>query len=112
MPATAIHEGPTFSPFPGRECGISFCIDDGGALRNVRLLFENVEAYKCTYRTFLTREMVDLAYGRLVRLGETPWLAELRKAHRGGHRSELQHLMICFDDGPCYEIVCAGFRVT
>jgi hypothetical protein len=115
VPATALVKGPTFAVLPKRQCEISFYIEgDSGAATRTSLLFEGVEAYKCTYLTSCSAEMFNAAYGKLVRLAATPWLTELLKTHcqRGEPPKELQHMMICFDDGPCYEIICLGFRAA
>ena len=82
-----------------------------GIVKNT-LLFEAVEAFKCTYQTSCTAEMFNTAYGKLVCLGATQWFAEIQKANSDGSPSELMHLMIVFDDGPCYEFICTGFRVS
>jgi hypothetical protein len=106
----------TFKPLVGRRCELSFVADDSVG-REIRagLLFDGVEAYKCTYMSSLSVEMIRAAYGRLVRLEQTPWLGEV--SGRSARHYEiakqpprrLQHLMICFDDGPCYEILCVSF---
>jgi hypothetical protein len=112
VPATSLVKGPDFSVLPKRQCEISFHIEgsDGKAVR-IGLLFDGVEAFKCTYLTTCTAEMFNTAYAKLVRLGATPWLSELLKTYACGRQppKELQHLMICFDDGPCFEIVCLSF---
>jgi hypothetical protein len=113
VPATSLVKGPNFDVLPKRQCEISFQIEGkNGQLVQIGLLFEGVEAFKCTYLTSCTAEMFNLAYGKLVRLGETSWLNELLKSHtnRPQPPSELEHLMICFDDGPCFEIVCLNFE--
>ena len=77
-------------------------------------MFDGVEAYKCTYLTSCSAEMFNIAYGKLVRLAATPWLNEVLKscAKTSQASKELQHLMICFDDGPCYEVICVRFNET
>jgi hypothetical protein len=53
------------------------------------------------------------AYDRLIDRGVTAWLADV-VANLGLYdqdASGLVHLMINFDDGPCYEFLCRGFRV-
>jgi hypothetical protein len=60
--------------------------------------------------------MINTAYGKLVRLESTPWLTQTQKV-LSDHRlarpvEELQHLMICFNDDPCYEFICTGFSVS
>ena len=76
----------------------------------VTMSFQRVEAYRCTYLTALTAEMIRTAYGQLVDLGHTAWLTELL----GDHSSPIEnirHFMICFDDGPCYEFACVDCTV-
>lgn len=114
---TSLLTEPVFAPMAKGQCEISFDIEgEDGEPKRIALLFEGVEAVKCTYLTSCSAEMFEIAYGKLVQLGMTPWLAKLRE-HYGKYcetvRSmprDLSHLMICFDDGPCYEIICVGFR--
>jgi hypothetical protein len=111
VPATSLVEDTDFSVLAGRQCEISFHIEgsDSEPLR-IDLVFDGVEAFKCTYLTSCTAEMFNLAYEKLVCLGKTQWLSELLKAYHGGEPAdELKHLMICFDDGPCYEFICRNF---
>ena len=100
---------------PKRQCELSFHIetDDGGDKR-INLVFEGVEAYKCTHLSSCSAEMFNTAYGKLVRLGVTPWLGEVlgSSAKTSQPSRDLQHLMICFDDGPCFEIICVRFAQT
>jgi hypothetical protein len=117
VPPTGLTKGPAFAALPKRQCELSFHIEgEGGGEKRVALMFEDVEAYKCTYMTSMKVEMINTAYGKLVKLGMTPWLAEVSERYKDYYRAarqpqkELQHLMICFDDGPCYEFICAGFR--
>jgi hypothetical protein len=117
VPPTSLLTEPVFTPLLKRRCEMSFDFegDDDGKPKKIRLLFEGVEAYKCTYLFSCAPEMFELAYGKLLDLGATPWLAELSKRYQSYCESirsvphRLKHLMICFDDGPCYEIVCKGF---
>lgn len=117
VPASALLTGPTFRDLGRHQCELSFYIEgESGEERRVALLFEGVEAYKCTYLAALSPNMINLAYGKLVRLGMTPWLREVLQLYKEYYsrrkrtQNELQHLMICFDDGPCYEVICVSFR--
>jgi hypothetical protein len=98
-----------FQKLAGRSCALACDDDEGGP---VRLVFEGVEAFKCTYYRACTLEMVE-AYDRLTDLGPTRWLDSIRQqlSGFGGDVAALRHLMIYFDDGPCYEFICRGFRV-
>jgi hypothetical protein len=77
------------------------------------MVFENGEALKCTYYNARTLAMVKLAYDCVVDLGMGNWLAEIRTLLTATKvdPTGLRHLMIYFDEGPCYEFVCRSFRV-
>lgn len=70
--------------------------DSTGEHQNSQLTFHDVQAYKCTYLPALTKEMISLAYDKLV---ATP------ASRLGIASSEYRCYVICFDDGPCYEVV-------
>ena len=111
VPATAVLREPIFTALAKRQCELSFHIETDDGDNRVGLLFEGVEAYKCTYLTSCSAEMFNSAYGKLVRLGATQWLREVLKSYNASPEpKELQHLMICFDDGPCYEVICVSFQ--
>ncbi len=110
---TALIRSPSFAVRPKRQCEISLEFEGSSGLVSNKLLFEDVEAFRCTYLTFCTAEMFNTAYGKVVRLdANTQWLTEIKSAGNRKAPTELQHLMVCFDDGPCYEFICAGFRVS
>jgi hypothetical protein len=54
-----------------------------------------------------------LPNGSLVDLGETEWLSEVAASLQQHHEDTtgLVHLMINFDDGPCYEVICRSHRL-
>ncbi len=116
VPPSALQGGPTFASLGKRACELAFLIERDDGVQKIGLIFEGVEAYKCTYMTSRSVEMIDAAYGKLVRLGATEWLTEVAKISADYYNNakqaprNLQHLMICFDDGPCYEIICVGFK--
>jgi hypothetical protein len=113
VPATALYRSPELVELPKRQCELTFDVegDDGGWIR-WRLLFGGVEAYKCTYLTSISAEIFNTAYGKVVKLGQTPWLDEIMKVYlkSGPELRALHHLMIVFDDGPCYEFICTMFE--
>jgi hypothetical protein len=53
------------------------------------------------------------AYDKLVDRGSSAWLEEVRSnlKRNGGEPKGLVHLMLGFDDGPTYEVVCRSFRI-
>jgi len=111
VPAASLVKGPDFTVLPKRKCEISFYVegDDGQTARS-GLRFDGVEAFKCTYLTSCSAEMFNVAYGKLVRLVGSPLFNEILKTYNGNRPvEELQHLMTCFDDGPCFEIICTDF---
>lgn len=120
VPATGLLESPRFEQLPQHECELSMRLEDpdSGKAVQVSLRLEGVEAYRCTYLPALSAEMINTAYGRLINLGATSWLKEISNqvhaywAERKRSPHTLSHLMICFDDGPCYEFICSSFRTN
>jgi len=120
VPSTAIIRGPFFKVLPKRQCEISFSTEaENGGEQMTTLLFEGVEAFKCTYLTSLgsiDHQLFREAYANLISLEDSLSLAEVRRSYRQYHArmpvpaKEPQHLMMCFDDGPCYEIICQDFK--
>lgn len=115
VPSTALlGAGPVLEDRPGREVAIQFEYeaehDDEN--RSVALVFEGVESFRFTFMTACHDSMLD-AYDELVDCGRTAWLEAVRVevARRTGTADGIKHLMIFFDDGPCYEAICRSFRV-
>ena len=111
----------TFAVLPKRDAAVIAEGDDERGTITLRIIFEKVEAYKCTHYMARAPEM-RIAYDKIVDLGETSWLTEVKNQLRKlgdlvlsspshGPLEELAHLMINFDDGPCYEFICRHFRV-
>ncbi|MEX3952773.1 hypothetical protein AB4Y40_34085 [Paraburkholderia sp. EG287B] len=111
--ASALLHSPEFVVLQRRECALSLSLEgDDGAAKEIVLQFSGVESYKCTFLTSCTAAMFKLAYGRLVSLDST-WLNEVRSTGKKDKVTvdALQHLMITFDDGPCYEIICCTWSI-
>jgi hypothetical protein len=121
VPATGLIQGPNFKALPKQQCEISFSVEgQDGKERWISLLFENVEAFKCTYLASLSSVDKDLrmdAYGTLINTKSSNWLENVSKSCSKYCQTAqmplkvLQHLAICFDDGPYYEFICQSFRV-
>jgi len=121
VPATAIIRGPFFKVLQKHQCEISFSIEaEDGAEKIIALVFEDVEAFKCTYLSALgsiDHELFKQSYANLISLEISPWLTEIKMARKNNptktlvQQGEAQHLMISFDDGPCYEIICESFKL-
>jgi len=96
----------------GREIGIRFPYEGEGGYDTTTLVFEGVEAYRVTYMYACEDDCLE-AYDKLVDCGQTSWLTSAKAAiTRNAEQSDgLRHLMIYFDDGPCYEAICRSFRV-
>lgn len=112
--ASALLHSPEFVVLARRDCALKLLIEgDDGAPNAITLQFAGVESYKCTYLTSCTASMFNLAYGKLVSLDST-WLDEVRNVRRKDQATinALQHLMITFDDGPCYEIICLSWNIN
>jgi hypothetical protein len=114
LAASALLYSPEFSVLPRRECELRMSIEgDDGDPANFALRFVGVESYKCTFMTSCTADMFNLAYGKLVSL-DSHWLDEIRRSGKKDQTTieALRHLMITFDDGPCYEIICRSWSVN
>jgi len=115
VPSTALLDGGVvLEKLLGRKCSLSF--NHGGDDNNIistRLLFDGVEAFKCTYHKACTLEMIESSYDKVVNLGATPWLNRVIEQLSISEQptQELSHLMIYFDDGPCYEFICRSMQV-
>lgn len=113
VPSTALLDGgPVFEKRARREIALrmSYETDDGGEV--VALVFEGVEAFRVTYDRARGDWMLE-AYDRLVDLGQTSWLSEIsgNLTQHGADAAGLAHLIINFDDGPCYEVICRSHRL-
>lgn len=119
VPLTAIMQGPFFEVLAQRRCEIRFSVEgEDGSAEWLTLGFEGVEAFKCTYLTSLgsvDRDLRKQAYGTVISIESSRWLTEVQQSYTEYCRAarvvpnELRHLMICFDDGPCYEFICSKF---
>lgn len=111
FPSSWLGPGPVFNMRLGHCVALEVTWDDEP--ERVDLIFDRIEAFKCTYYRAITAEQVEAAYDCVVSLGQTVWLQEISAVlkTRAEDYSYLRHLMIYFDDGPCYEFICGDFRV-
>lgn len=114
VPSTALLDGgAVFEKRLGRELALRFAYEAADdSRREEALVFQGVEAFKCTYYRARDNSVHD-AYDTLVDRGWSAWLKEVSAnlKKNGGDAQGLVHLMIDFDDGPAYEVVCRSFRV-
>ncbi|MCC6663358.1 MAG: hypothetical protein IT375_06410 [Polyangiaceae bacterium] len=103
----------TLAKNPGRQWSLvlEYEPDVASPERKGVLEFSDVEAFRCTYESSCGPEVIG-AYDKLVDVGQTEWLkhAVSNLARRGKPSRDLLHLMILFDDGPCYEFLCRRWR--
>ncbi len=99
--------GDSLSVLPKRDYNLSVAHEDAVD----ELLFRRVEAVRITHYRACNLEMVT-AYDRVVDLEESPWLNEVREQLQRANEplSDLRHLRLYLDDGPCYEFICHGFE--
>ena len=117
VPATRVTSH-RFVQVGGRHCELTVVVlDDDDTEKSFVIAFDGVEAFRCTYLTSLTAEMVKSAYGKLVRQEASSWLEEVLQAYSAYYESSgrsperLMHTIICLDDGPCYEVICTSLAL-
>lgn len=97
-----------------RDWCVVWCCDDLEPECRI-LLFEAVEALKCTFYESCAFQQFTQAYDRVVDVGASDGLLGIAKREPSSPTLKddrpLRHLMIYFDDGPGYEFICRGFRV-
>ena len=113
--STALLNGTTFQKLPRRACAL-LCEyeDDNDGIVSLKLMFEGVEAFKSTYQGACTPEMIRNSYDKVVDVGSSEWLRSVQGqlvSYGSQSVDELKHLMIYFDDGPCYEFICRAFSI-
>jgi hypothetical protein len=97
----------------GREVALRYEYEGpSGMVASEALVFEGVEAFRCTYHNACD-EWALKAYCRIVEVLESGWAQHvaLRLRVEDAEATLPVHLAIYFDDGPCYEFVCRSFRV-
>lgn len=110
IPSSSLGEGVVFRVLSGRECTLTIKVN---SIQELLIAFKDVEAYRCHYYQACTVEMIDASYDKLIDAGKTKWLVavsdQLTKYNE--ELVNLRHMMIYFDDGPCYEFICRAFSV-
>ena len=103
---------PKFRELTKHNCSIICASEEEDGI-DLSIVFEGVEAYKSTLYRAITVQMREASYDELVDVGESDWLLTVRKQmdKYDIEATRLRHLVICFDDGPCYEIICKAFQI-
>jgi hypothetical protein len=110
-PSTGLIREPRFYVLPGRSSCLWWVAEaENGGGKNEALVFNGLEAYKCTYFLGYSRE--SMTADRLVDLGKTSWLEEVSgRPKRKSDALELRHFAICFlDESPLFEFLARGFQ--
>jgi hypothetical protein len=114
VPATALLEDATLETI-SKQVYALMCRYEGihDDIVTLNLRFHGVEAHRTTPWKSVTSEMITTAYAKLVRIEPSDWLAAVKRKLIGSksNSDDLEHLMIYFDDGPCYEFICQSFSV-
>lgn len=114
VPSTALLDaGPTLEIGPSRTISLVFRYETEDSDSNQQTLaIQGVEAFKCVYYQARDKSALE-AYDQLVDCGSTTWLSQISENlnQNGGKADGLKHMMINFDDGPCYEFLCRAFKV-
>ena len=114
VPSTALLSGVSLQILPKRTVALMCDYEDeSDEIISLKLVFEGVEAFKCTYYKACKEELIKAAYDKVVDIGASDWFTEITERLSGAviDVPALQHLVIYFDDGPCYEFICREFRV-
>lgn len=122
VPSTSFIQDTKLEMRGGREVAVLYSYESEDEVSvvmiNEEIIFTGVEAFKVTY--YNARDILSgPAYDKIVDCGETEWylhiIAQLNEREQFGNSrtllKDLVHLMINFDDGPCYEIICHSFVI-
>lgn len=113
VPSTALIYGVRFQQLQRRMCCLSFEYEEDDGLVKRSILFHEVQAFKCTYLKACTVFMIKMSYDKVVKLADSEWLSEVTRqvSQQDVIMKPLNHYMIYFDDGPCFEFVCTHFTL-
>lgn len=97
---------------PGRKLALVFEFEDrDGIAQSAELVFTTVVQYRVTYLYALRPEWIHEAYDRLVELPNSTELESVKTATAANNDSaQYSHFRVCFDDGPCFDIICSSFK--
>lgn len=114
VPSTGFVELTKLIEYP-RFLAVRFVCENEDDLDAYELQFFGVVAFKCTYLYALTSDMIKSSYDKLVDLGKSDWLRQAQSSatsysDEDPSVTQLKHLRICFDEGPCYEFLCSGYN--
>lgn len=108
IPSTNVVDGPNNRTIKYRGHELKFSLmNEEGTTYEYSITFSGTEAYRCTYLSSCTVEMIQTSYDKLVDCGETDWLMETKEISErvSGSKKQLHHYRIFFDEGPCFEFI-------
>ncbi len=112
-PSAPLVGDPHLSPL-GETCLVEFSFQIAERRSEaVSLLFDRVASYRCTLRQALSPPVLRTFQGRLTEITGSAWKDEVLAALMDNGTppsSPLRHLVICFEEGPCYDFICGGFE--
>ena len=112
--STFLFQGPKLVELPRRNYALvcEFESDNVSNVERLVLFFEQTEAVRVTFHNSCDSYLIQNAYDRVINLGKTEWLQEIRRrnAHDEKLLEGLKHFALYVDDGPTFEFVCAGFQ--
>ncbi len=115
VPSGSFLKSEKFEILPKRVCSLELSYEESDdTVSSTLILFEDVEAFKCTYFRSCSVELIRLAYEKIVDLNNTNWLKEIRDNLEKSkiEATSLKHYAIYFDDGPLYEFICKSITIN
>ena len=113
-PSSGFLRGVSLQIRPKREVALTLEFEgENEEMHCAELSFAGVVQYRTTYMAALQAEKIHQAYDRLIELPGSPELQEVIQAtEANGNGVAYRHFRICFDDGPCFDFICASFIPT
>ena len=112
--SSAFMNGISFRDLPNRGTSFDFSYENElGEFVSGCIVFAGAVSIRITYFPAITGEMIVDSYDRIVDMGMTRELIEVSAAisKNGKRELSLKHYRVCFDDGPCLDIICMKFEL-
>jgi hypothetical protein len=110
VPSSGFFRGPHLELRASRTIVLTFQFEDADdKIRTGELSFANVIHYRVTFLPALRVEMIEQSYDKLIELKRSTDLSEVTRFVRDQPAGMYHHFRICFDDGPCFDFICASF---
>lgn len=111
-PSSSYLRGVDVQVRPRRELALLFEFEnESGKLQKGELIFSGVVSYRSTFLYAIRAAAFREAYDRVVDMGVTEYLHDTMDAMQmNGRLFDVIHYMVCFDDGPCFDVIAESFR--